>query len=252
MPRGLWKKTKQYVLDTFREEDPEEYFKYKTKSAHGLSQDELEFMQAIKSHSIQKVRTLLNRGVDPNFFKKPGNRQTPLHLAVEGAAACDKIVGVLLFFGANPNAQDNVGCSPLHTACLHGNATAVELLVQAGADVNLTDNYLETPLMTACKVAHNSTCDIVDLLLEAGAIVSCTNERKQSVLHILTCANPLATRTEVWMMEDRFVLEEKVLNRGFRHVLVEKILRHGLSANIEDSQGKACLLASGMSWWRRF
>lgn len=65
------------------------------------------------------------------------------------------------------------------------------------------------------------------------------------MLHILTCANPLATRTEVWMMEDRFVLEEKVLNRGFRHVLVEKILRQGLSANIEDSQGEVFFVFLG-------
>lgn len=237
MPRSLWKKTKQYVLDTFREEDPEEYFKYKTKSAHGLSQDELEFMQAVKSRSIQKLRTLLNRGIDPNFFKNAGNRQTPLHLAVEGTEkASEKVVGALLFFGANPNAQDNLGCSPLHTACLHGNSAAVELLVQAGADVNLMDNYQETPLMTACKVAHNGTSDIVDLLLEGGANVACTNERKQSVLHILTCANPLATRTEVWMMEDRYVLVKKLLNRVPRPLLVKKLLTFGMSANTMDAQ----------------
>ncbi|CAL1531445.1 unnamed protein product [Lymnaea stagnalis] len=235
MPRSLWKKTKQYVLDTFREEDPEEYFKYKTKSAHGLSQDELEFMQAVKNRSIQKLRTMLNSGVDPNFFKNPGNRQTPLHLAVEGTVS-EKVVGVLLFFGANPNAQDNLGCSPLHTACLHGNSAAVEQLVSAGADVNLVDNYQETPLMTACKVAHKSTSDIVDLLLEGGAIVSCTNDRKQSVLHILTCANPLATRTEVWMMEDRYVLVNKLLNRVARPLLVTKLLTFGMSANTLDEQ----------------
>ncbi|KAK0067811.1 serine/threonine-protein phosphatase 6 regulatory ankyrin repeat subunit C, partial [Biomphalaria pfeifferi] len=218
------------------EEDPEEYYKYKSKIMWGLTEDEYELMQAVKTHSVQKIRTMLNKGVDPNFFKNSLNRQTPLHLASEDLAS-EKIVGILLFFSANPNAQDSIGCTPLHLACLHGNAATVELLVQAGADVNIIDNYEETPLLTACKVNRRSTCQIVDKLLEAGAIVSCTNNHRQSVLHILTSPHHFPTRTEVWMVEDRFSLMKKLVASQHRHLLVSKMLRHGLSANMLDTNG---------------
>ncbi|KAH9496770.1 hypothetical protein Btru_009367 [Bulinus truncatus] len=254
------------AMDKEEEEDPEEYYKYKSKLLCGLTEDEYELMQAVKSHSIQKVRSLLNKGADPNFFKNSLNRQTPLHLASEDPAS-EKIAGVLLFFGANPNAQDSVGCTPLHLACLYGNAGTVDLLLQAGADVNMIDNYegnernvglffvrksngnssgtcksfvchsTETPLLTACKVNRRSTCQIVDKLLEAGAVVSCVNNHKQSVLHILTSPHHFPTRTEVWMVEDRFTLMRKLLDSQCRHLLVSKMLSHGLSANMFDANG---------------
>ena len=52
----------------------------------------------------------------------------------------EKIVGVMLFFGADPNARDNEGKTPFHLACLGGKAGLIELLLQAGADVNTEDN----------------------------------------------------------------------------------------------------------------
>lgn len=39
------------------------------------------------------------------------------------------------------NARDNLGDTPLHTACLHNQLSAVEVLVAAGADVNAKNSY---------------------------------------------------------------------------------------------------------------
>jgi hypothetical protein len=52
--------------------------------------------------------------------------------------------------GANVNAVDNAGWTPLHEACNHGNAEIVDLLLAAGANVNARGLDNDTPLHDAC------------------------------------------------------------------------------------------------------
>ncbi|BFZ13612.1 hypothetical protein BsWGS_16651 [Bradybaena similaris] len=226
MPRGLRKKTKQYVLDRFQDEDPVEYYKYKTKSADGLMLDQMDIIRALECQSVKTIRSMLNRGVDPNF-EIPRTQQTPLHLALKNNPVPDttfeKMLNLLLFFGANPNAQDCDGISPLHLACMYGNTLGVQLLLQAGADVNVVDNIQETPLMSACKHLSDKSGCIVDLLVAHGADVFWTDHRTRTALHLVS-AGYVSKSASVWTVKNR-------------HCLVRTLLRHGLCVNTADEQG---------------
>lgn len=71
-----------------------------------------------------------------------------------------------LNYGANPNARDKFGNTPLMQAAWEGNATIIRILLNYGADINATNNYNQTALMFA--VLGVKRCAIKELLC-AGA-----------------------------------------------------------------------------------
>ena len=65
-----------------------------------------------------------------------------------------KIVMRLLNEGADVNARNFIGWTPLHFAAWNGHTAAVQLLLAAGADVNAEDKYGDTPLDYAQQQNH--------------------------------------------------------------------------------------------------
>ena len=80
-----------------------------------------------------------------------------------------ELVEALLAAGADPDATDDEGNSPLHTAARTGAVEYVPLLVEAGADVNARNDAGEPPLYLA---ALGSRREMVEALLAAGAKVN--------------------------------------------------------------------------------
>jgi ankyrin repeat protein len=74
----------------------------------------------------------------------------------------------LLQAGADANAADRYGTTPLSLAALNGDAVAVAALLQAGANPNVLDAAQESVLMTAARTGEVA---VVDLLVAHGALV---------------------------------------------------------------------------------
>ena len=71
-----------------------------------------------------------------------------LFLAKEGYAGAARL---LLEAGADPNAKDNSGCTPLHVAARRGSAKVVEALCAVGALTNEADSQGLTPMACAAN-----------------------------------------------------------------------------------------------------
>ena len=74
-----------------------------------------------------------------------------------------EIVELLLASGADVNAKDEMGETPLHLAAQFGRKEIAELLIAEGADVNAKGDFGRTPLDTA------EDKEMADLLRKHGA-----------------------------------------------------------------------------------
>lgn len=89
-------------------------------------------------------------------------------------------IKLLLENGADVNAKDDKGWTPLMMASRHSNTSSnietVNLLLQNGADVNAKQNTGWTPLMLASRYSNtDSNIQTVKLLLQNGADVNLKN-----------------------------------------------------------------------------
>jgi ankyrin repeat protein len=118
--------------------------------------------------------------------------RTLLH---DAAAAADlATVSLLLELGANPNAADRGGHTPLYTLAneclLAAGAPIVSALVRAGGDVNAADGVTRaTPLHMA---ARRGSVEIAIALLECGAAIDARDRRGNTPLRrALNCRRTL-------------------------------------------------------------
>ena len=135
-----------------------------------LTCKDLELHIATYKGDVWRVEELLENGADPNAQDYDG--RTPLHTAASKGDVL--IVGLLLKHGADPNTQTKFGYTPLHLAAEEGHVDVVELLLEHGANPNTYEGEGYTPLYDAAGRGH---VDVVRLLLEHGA-----NPNAQSVI----------------------------------------------------------------------
>ena len=113
---------------------------------------------AAAGYRVEIVRLVLAAGADPNVAGKHRN-STPLHYAADGyitgpmwdAQRQVKTIRCLLEAGAEINAQDKNGATPLHRAVRTRCAAAVRWLLGAGADPMLKNLRGSTPFHLAVQ-----------------------------------------------------------------------------------------------------
>ena len=131
--------------------------------------------RAAADGDIEALGAALKR--DPELVNAPGwMGSTPLHEAAShGQTAA---VEELLQYNANTNARRDADITPLHWA---GNAAIARMLVAAGAQLEAVDAYGRTPLHHAVNEGH---ADVVAFLLEQGAQVNVQCTYDGTPLHI--------------------------------------------------------------------
>ena len=149
---------------------------------------------------------LIRRGAKVNA-RRPERLDTPLHFASNADVA-----GVLIEHGAEVEALDWSGRTPLHWAAQFGLVDVADLLIQSGAIVDRQGQDGATPLHWAAREGHH---EVVRLLLARGAKPDVKDHEGRTPLHF-----------GAW--------------RGKLEV-VEELLRAGAKPGIRDKSGKTPL-----------
>ena len=171
------------------------------------------------------VQLLVAAGADVNA--RNGSGWTPLHFAIGPRKGISQ---ALLAAGETANAKEPEGHTPLHFAALFGGFEVVESLLAHGSDANAKNRLGATPMFFA--VARNDPI-VVDLLLAGDADVSARNNQRWTPLH--AAASRGHRQVAELLLTNKAVVDTKddqgwtPLNRAAsegNHGVVELLLAH--------------------------
>ena len=127
-----------------------------------------------------------------------------------GGARDNAAIAPLLREGADVNARDSVGDTPLHHAVVHGNPHHVAILLDAGATVDARNEHGDTPLHAAASARDDA---VVTALVSAGAAIDAQNDTGETPLQLAT--------------------------KAYRPSVIDRLLELGADPEVQDDLGRA-------------
>jgi uncharacterized protein len=106
------------------------------------------------------VLELLNKGAKANAPSTNAMRNMALHAAAAGRAPV--VAKLLLDAGADVNARQSGGWTPLHSAAQNGDVEFARVLAEAGADVSVRADNQQRPLDLALTKGQQAMVDFLE------------------------------------------------------------------------------------------
>ena len=251
-----------YPLFWFRDEYRLSYF-LKTLLGRGVDpniatidpltdEEYIPLLLAAKKGSYEISKALLDHGADPHVHDRA--HWTALHFATSRPSfQTAMLLKCLLDHGANINARNDLGRTPLSNAVIREVLSAVNTLLSEGADPDIPDNEGSTALDHAVFNWHTN---MVDDLLAHGA-----NPDTPGGIHPYGWSNALCMAISKQHRDDIVDMllayganPDKASKKGDTplHLAIEKgnstcvhkLLAHGANPNIRNQSGQTALEAA--------
>ena len=196
------------------------------------------------------VESLLAAGADVNI-RSATSRSTALHCAAE--LGHDRILSALLEGGADKDAVDQKGDTPLIKAVCYRHFRVMEVLLAAGADLTIHNDEGRTPLHYA---VYRQDGEMVLALLRGGAAVDAVDEMGDSPLHAaagqrdLTVVEILvASGADASIRSNTGETPLHVAATYGSHEVVSTLLDRGVEIDVVRSDGYSALMCAAI--WRK-
>jgi len=132
---------------------------------------------AVVMEDLEAIRLLYEHGADLEMPNQASGAH-PLHVAAD--IGIPPVVNLLVDLGANLEARDSLGRTPLIQAAIAGNSAVVAVLLAAGADADAAETrHRITALHLA---AFSDRREIIDTLLGYGADVDAADSQGETPL----------------------------------------------------------------------
>jgi uncharacterized protein len=135
--------------------------------------------------SIETLQALLAAGGDPNA-RTSVDDGCALYAAATRKDDPEKFVDALLAAGADLEARDSLGSTPLARCASFNNVSAIRLLAARDADLNATNNHGEPVLHESIKYGSGDAGmgDVIQALLQLGADPNRRDANDATALHV--------------------------------------------------------------------
>eukprot|EP00013_Stygamoeba_regulata_P007642 CAMPEP_0177642866 /NCGR_PEP_ID=MMETSP0447-20121125/7847_1 /TAXON_ID=0 /ORGANISM="Stygamoeba regulata, Strain BSH-02190019" /LENGTH=1254 /DNA_ID=CAMNT_0019145117 /DNA_START=57 /DNA_END=3822 /DNA_ORIENTATION=+ len=137
---------------------------------------------AMKASEVGIVRALLRHS--PNVYARDGRGRTPIWEAASGGSHECLVLLKEVYRDLNIETPDSSGDTPLHVAVKHNHERVVALLLQFGANVMARDQQHRTPLHLCALYCYKVS--IARLLLKAKAVIDAQDSTGCTPLHLAT------------------------------------------------------------------
>ena len=139
----------------------------------------------MRRHDYVTVKARVSAG-NCNLEANDSFNRTVLHWAAIDNA---ELIPLLLDKGANIEARDGSGMTPLHHAIVAGNIDSVRMLLARNADVKAIDNSRNTAMLFACRARDNAAV-LATFLLQHGADVNAANNEGMTPFMVVNSTPP--------------------------------------------------------------